>query len=134
MLLEYAGLTWNNVYNLIDQKLGAGRVAAARAIADKLFRDVDPAQPATLTKVFDNIAAIWRELGPQIPDLSVDSLVSMLKGKFVDEATSAIGRVVPQLLAKFIPGAGNILAALQAAYGGLTWLLANRAKFVALFD
>jgi hypothetical protein len=42
--------------------------------------------------------------------------------------------MVPQLLAKFIPGAGNLLALVQGIYNGLMWLINNPSALQSLFD
>ena len=65
-----------------------------------------------------------------IEGLDLSALPEQLQNKVIDELKSSLKRVVPQLVAKFVPGAGL----LTTLYGGLSWLLNNAGKLTGLMD
>jgi hypothetical protein len=115
-LLQYAGLTWDNVQSILVQELGAGNVAAIGQV-HALFaaNNIDVSDPKSLITFLQQA-----DLG----DIA-GQLVDKALGKIEEE----VKRAVPLFFATFIPGAGTA----RALYKGLNWLLQNRTELGEVF-
>jgi hypothetical protein len=132
-LLQYSGLTWDNIQNVIMQEIGTGNVAALSKVYSLLFEGVDYSNPNSLLDFLNKFTSSAGN-SADLETLNFDQLKNDLVNKVVTEVAIAGAQMVPQLLAKFIPGAGNLLALVQGVYNGLTWLIDNRTSIQAMFD
>ena len=121
-LLNYAGLTWEHVQDVLLQELGAGNVAAVEKVAEWV-KNYDMTDP-------NAIINFLRDNASKIAGLDPADLVDSLVGKATAEIGVAVAKAVPQLIAKFVPGAGQIFTAVR----GLQWLAANRSQLQDLFN
>lgn len=109
-LLNYSGLTWDNVQSVIMQELGAGNVAAVTTVVDDLLgSDINLNDPASLLDFVKNLGFD-------------DNFLETMKTKVLNKITEEVARAVPMFLSRFIPGAGTI----RALYDGFRWLIDNK--------
>ena len=130
-LLEYAGLTWDNVMNLVRQQLGAGTLAALDQVFAWFNKDGQPIDPSSPNAIAQLLTSIKDKLNvEQIAfDVDVNQLLSQARDKITAMIPGAIAKAGVQLASKFVPGAGMFLT----LYKGLQWLLANQTELTSLF-
>ncbi|WP_145244004.1 polymorphic toxin-type HINT domain-containing protein [Urbifossiella limnaea] len=129
-LLEYAGLTWDHVYDVARRQLGAGNLAALERVAG-WFEGIDPAAgPAGLRTLFDRIKNDPVMAGLDLGVLNADVLLDQVKGAIQSKVQEAMLRAAAQAVAKFVPGAGAFIS----LYNALGWLNANKDGVLAAVD
>ena len=132
-LLKYAGLTWDHVSDILTQELGEGNVAALQEVAEWLgnVNDENMSQVGTMEQFLTDLAN-----RPEFTEAGLNGLVSQAVNSIFDVSNNeslilkAIGKAGPQLVAKFVPGAGQVMSAVK----GLMWLVENRNQLQPLFD
>jgi hypothetical protein len=117
-LLQYAGLTWDHVYQVALQTLGAGNVAALEKVVDWFggANPLDPLDPASMTRFVNNIGQ------------SADQLRSQIEAKIRLIVETQLPGALAQAAAKFTPGVGWITSLVN----GLGWLLGNSQQLPGL--
>ena len=125
-LLQYSGLTWSHLSQVIQQQLGVGNSVAAPFI-NALFSSIDPSQGGTAANIADFLSNLQSNLGQYantLSGLTWSSLMQQIEIAALQQLTVSLARMVPQLLAKFVPG-GNVATSL---YQGLTFVVNNRQQ------
>ncbi|MCE9563257.1 MAG: HINT domain-containing protein [Planctomycetes bacterium] len=118
-LLQYSGLTWDHVYQVIQQQLGAGNLAALEKVAG-WFNNIDTNNPTQMLDMLNQIGN----------GLNVDNLVNDLESAVKAKITQGVARAGVEFAAKFVPGANLILSLSR----GLNWVVSNASQMAALFD
>jgi hypothetical protein len=116
VLLQYAGLTWDHVYLVVQQQLGAGNVAAIEKVFE-WFGGANPIDPSDAKSMF----ALMQNLSNQVKGISLQDIQNQLQTKIEQKVVTAVGGAIVQIAAKFVPGAG----AIQSIVNGLGWLVSN---------
>src|SRR5207247_2520513 len=117
-LLEYSGLTWNNVQNVIRQQLGAGNYAAIERIVRLVQDDFQRDRPnGGVMEFLQWLPDRLRADGISVPDgLSWDSvggqLFTLASNRLVALGTQAAGR----LALRFVPGPTAIFTNLYQGF------------------
>ena len=125
-LLQYSGLTWSHISQVIQQQLGVGNSVAAPFI-NALFSSIDPSQGGTAANIAGFLSNLQSNLGQYantLSGLTWSSLMQQIESAALQQLTVSLARMVPQLLAKFVPG-GNVATSL---YQGLTFVVNNRQQ------
>jgi Pretoxin HINT domain/Bacterial Ig-like domain (group 3)/Bacterial Ig domain len=118
--LQYSGLTWDHVQQVLLQELGSGNLAAISQIAN-LVGSIDPNNPSSLLGLLNTLQADGLDFA-QIQQDVVAQVRTMV--------TNTMGGAAVQLAAKFVPGLGMV----NAIYQGLSWMLNHHEELGAIFD
>lgn len=118
------------------QELGQGNAAAVSVIS-KLFANSVPSDPNSAPESMLSFLSALPSRMQTDPDLqaafggiTLNGIVESAKQKIVDEAVSNFTKAIPQLAAKFVPGAGAVLSIVN----GLQWILNNQGAMQDLFN
>ena len=122
-LLEYSGLTWKHVQDVLLEELGEGNLAAIESIAEK-FGSVNPSDPMSVLNFLKTSFTAEDDL-----NFTAEVETTVVAG-IKTQIGNAMVAAGAQLAAKFIPGAG----AANLIYQMLTWVVDNRTRMQGLLD
>jgi hypothetical protein len=138
-LLQYSGLTWQNVLTVIRQQLGEGNYAALariNAFVAGLTQNNTIPTPLAILQALPNLLTAAERAALSQVDLDLLNQLdwSNLGTRLVQQAQDKLGQLVPgavsRLAAKFVPGAGLV----SMLYQGVSFLINNIGQLGALFD
>ena len=109
------GLTWDHLYSVIQQRLGAGNLAALQAVSP-WFDGLDSSQPASIANFFNNLQTQLNAAGAGDGSLSLSSLWSEVQNAVTTKVGEALVEITPQLIAKFVPYIGGISSLLFTSH------------------
>ena len=122
--LQYAGLTWKNISNILIRQLGEGNVAALNGVASWLgnFGDEDLGTAGASRKLIEELQRHVTEIS--FGDLENEVLEALRKG-----IENGIAKAIPQLIAKVVPITGGPMSIIK----GIGWLIQNQGRLRELF-
>ncbi len=125
-LLQYSGLTWEHLSEVVLSTLGQGNVAAVETIAG-WFDNISTSDPLSMFRFLQDLPNKAATLGLSI-DLS--EVWNNLESRATSVLTSSLSTMTTRLATLFVPGAGTI----RAIYNGLSWLSNNMQQLSGLFN
>jgi Pretoxin HINT domain/Protein of unknown function (DUF3990) len=118
VLLQFAGITWDHVQDVLVMEVGAGKVAAITQLYSTLFGDEPEISGAeSLTKFVNDKLNLGQEV------------IEKIFNSAIKEIGNTAVEALPQIISMFIPGAG----AVRGVYNTLMWVLNNQQKLGAVF-
>ena len=115
-LLQYAGLTWDHLQQVLVQQLGAGNYAAIQTVVN-LLSGFDPANPSQIGDFVQQLPGRLQQQGIDIAEalgrLNPATLPNELLNRGLPLLQRRLLEAVPSLLAKFIPGANFLTSFYQ---------------------
>ena len=126
-LLQYSGLTWSHVYQVVQQQLGAGNLEAIEQVVNWFggTQPLDPTNPNSILTFFNDLASNVSNL-QGVPSLS--NLLTDAQDALTNKAESMLTGVLAQVAAKFVPGVGWV----TSLYNGLSWLINNQQQLTGV--
>jgi hypothetical protein len=140
-LLQWAGLTWDHVKQVLQQELGADNLAAAGRIAG-LLDGYDQTSRSDLVRFLQELPGKVADLASSLgadgswasntlgTDITWSNLPNQVLNKALERLPSVAAQAGASLAAKFVPGAG----VLYSLYQGLRWVLDNMSQISQLFN